>query len=261
MTSGPTSGRLSRREFFAAAAAGIGSVGFAVVEARASADAGRSSFRVPLDSTAHERTWMAWPDSKAIWGSALAGAQANIALVARTIANYEPVVMCANRDSVASATAACGSAFQVIGEIPVDDCWMRDTGPIFRVDAAGGLDAVGLNFNGWGHKQTHAKDALVARRVAAHAGVPFTHAGLVSEGGAIETDGHRTLMATRSSIINPNRNPGKMGRRGLSREAARSSNTPRWPAITTSGQRTSAGNTTSSRRRPTRVARRLTSGS
>ena len=209
MTSGPTSGRLSRREFFAAAAAGIGSVGFAVVEARASADAGRSSFRVPLDSTAHERTWMAWPDSKAIWGSALAGAQANIALVARTIANYEPVVMCANRDSVARATAACGSAVQVIGEIPVDDCWMRDTGPIFRVDAAGGLDAVGLNFNGWGHKQTHAKDALVARRVAAHAGVPFTRAGFVSEGGAIETDGHRTLMATRSSIINPNRNPGK----------------------------------------------------
>ena len=31
----------------------------------------------------------------------------------------------------------------------------------------------------------------------------------LSEGGAIETDGHRTLMATRSSIINHNRNPGK----------------------------------------------------
>jgi agmatine deiminase len=152
---------------------------------------------------------MAWPDSRPIWGSALAGAQANIALVARTIANYEPVVMCANRDSVAKARAACGSAVHVIGEIPVDDCWMRDTGPIFRVNRAGRLDAVGLNFNGWGHKQTHAKDALVARRVAAYVGVPFTPAGFVSEGGAIETDGHGTLMATRSSIINPNRNPGK----------------------------------------------------
>ena len=152
---------------------------------------------------------MAWPDSRAIWGSALAGAQANIALVARTIASYEPVVMCANRDSVARARAGCGSAVQILDEVPVDDCWMRDTGPIFRVNGAGGLDAIGLNFNGWGHKQTHARDALVARRVAAHLGVPFTGAGLVSEGGAIETDGHGTLMATRSSIINPHRNPGR----------------------------------------------------
>ena len=137
------------------------------------------------------------------------GAQANIALVARTIANYEPVVMCANPVSAAEARAACGSGVQVIGEIPVNDCWMRDTGPIFRVNAAGNLDAIGLNFNGWGHKQTHAKDALVARRVAAYVGAPFTPARFVSEGGAIETDGHGTLMATRSSIINHNRNPGK----------------------------------------------------
>ena len=153
---------------------------------------------------------MAWPDSKAIWGSALAGAQANIALVARTIANYEPVIICANPVSVAEARAACDSGVQVIGEIPVNDCWMRDTGPIFRVNAAGSLDAIGLNFNGWGHKQTHAKDALVARRVAAYVGAPFTRAGFVSEGGAIETDGHGTLLATRSSIINHNRNPGKV---------------------------------------------------
>ncbi len=209
MTPGPTSGRLSRRALLAAAASGVGAVALAGVEGRAGANAGRSGFRVPLDSAPHERTWMAWPDSRAIWGSALAGAQADIASVARTIANYEPVVMCANRHSAAHARAACGSAVRVIDEIPVDDCWMRDTGPVFRVNTSGSLDAVGLNFNGWGHKQTHARDALVARRVAAHVGVPFTRAGFVSEGGAIETDGHGTLMATRSSIINANRNPGK----------------------------------------------------
>ena len=189
MTSGPTSGRLSRRAFLAAAAAGVGSVAFAVVEARASAEAGRSSFRVQRDSRAHKRTWMAWPDSKAIWGPQLAGMQANIALIARTIANYEPVFMLANSRSVSEARAACGSGVHVIGAIPINDCWMRDTGPIFRINSAGSLDAVGLNFNGWGNKQTHANDALVAQRVAAYLGAPFTRAGLVSEGGAIETDG------------------------------------------------------------------------
>lgn len=53
------------------------------------------------------------------------------------------------------------------------------------------------------------RDALVAGRIAAYAGVPITVAGLIGEGGAIEQDGAGTLMATRSSIVNANRNPGK----------------------------------------------------
>ncbi len=174
----------------------------------ASGTSSGAAFAVPVDSVPHTRTWMAWPDSTTIWRRSLAGVQANIALVAKTIAKYEPVYLCANAASVAKARSMCGPGVTVIGTIPVDDCWMRDSGPIFRVDGAGGLDTVGLNFNGWGNKQKpHGNDALVARRIAAYLGVPFAAAGLVCEGGAIETDGDATLMATRSSIINSNRNP------------------------------------------------------
>ncbi|MCZ0981782.1 agmatine deiminase family protein [Streptomyces diastatochromogenes] len=155
---------------------------------------------------------MAWPDSTAVWGGKLSGVQADIALIARTIARYEPVVLCANPGSAAKARQMCGPTVTVIGSIPVDDCWMRDTGPVFRTDGHGGLDAVGLNFNGWGGKQTHAGDALVAERIAAHVGVPFRRADLVGEGGAIEQDGAGTLMATRSSLVNRNRNPGRSER-------------------------------------------------
>ncbi|MFE2283175.1 agmatine/peptidylarginine deiminase [Streptomyces sp. NPDC059443] len=190
-----------------AALAAVGGQAFAAVRPSAAATAG--GFAVPIDTVRHTRTWMAWPDSSAIWGNKLSGVQANIALIAKTIAKYEPVVMCANSASVAKAKSACGSAVTVIGTIPVDDCWMRDTGPVFRTNGAGGLDAIGTNFNGWGNKQTHAKDALVAGRIAAYAGVPFSAAGFVGEGGAVETDGAGTLMATRSSLINSNRNPGK----------------------------------------------------
>ncbi|MFD5437015.1 agmatine/peptidylarginine deiminase [Kitasatospora sp. NPDC127067] len=176
----------------------------------AAADAGLAAgFRVPLDTVRHTRTWMAWPDSSTIWRNKLGGVQSNIALIARTIAKYEPVTMCANPASVAKARSMCGSTVTVIGDVPVDDCWMRDTGPVFRTDGAGGLDTIGLNFNGWGnHQNPHGNDALVARRVAAYLGLPFTAAGLVAEGGAIETDAAGTLMATRSSILNANRNPG-----------------------------------------------------
>lgn len=168
-----------------------------------------SGFFVPHDSVAHTQTWMAWPDDAHIWGSLLPAAQSDIASIANTITKYEPVTLCANSASVAKARSMCSANVTVIGSIPVNDCWMRDSGPIFRVNGAGGLDIVGLNFNGWGGKQVHGKDALVARRVASYLGLHFAAASLVSEGGAIETDGAGTLMATRSSIVNPNRNPGK----------------------------------------------------
>ncbi|MET7533470.1 agmatine deiminase family protein [Streptomyces goshikiensis] len=191
-----------------AALAAVGGEAFAAARPAARAAAAAGGFAVPLDTVRHTRTWMAWPDSSAIWGRKLAGVQADIALIAKTVAKYEPVVMCANPAGAAKARGACGSAVTVITSIPVDDCWMRDSGPVFRTNGAGGLDTVGLNFNGWGNQQTHAKDSLVAGRIAAHVGVPFTTAGFVGEGGAVETDGAGTLMATRSSIINPDRNPG-----------------------------------------------------
>ncbi|MFD9036539.1 agmatine/peptidylarginine deiminase [Streptomyces sp. NPDC059567] len=198
---------LNRRGFLVASGATAAGAALATTsQGRARATAG--TFRVPVEDVRHARTWMAWPDSTSIWGGKLSGVQADIALIARTTAKYEPVVMCANSGSAAKARSMCGSTVTVISSIPVDDCWMRDSGPVFRTDGAGGLDTVGLNFNGWGNKQAHAKDALVAERIAAYVGVPFTSADLVGEGGAIEQDGAGTLMATRSSLVNRNRNPG-----------------------------------------------------
>ncbi|WP_246150821.1 agmatine deiminase family protein [Streptomyces qinzhouensis] len=192
------------------AAAGLTAAGAALAAAvPPNAHAAPGSFRVPVEDARHTRTWMAWPDSTAIWGGRLSGVQADVALIARTIARYEPVVLCANPGSAARARSLCGPAVTVLTSVPVDDCWMRDTGPVFRTDGRGGLDAIGLNFNGWGNKQPHARDALAAGRIAAWAGVPFTRAGLVGEGGAVEPDGAGTLMATRSSLVNRNRNPGK----------------------------------------------------
>ncbi|WP_411125114.1 agmatine/peptidylarginine deiminase [Streptomyces sp. x-19] len=203
---------LARRSFLvatglAAAGAAWSMTGTGKALATGSAPATAQGFAVPVDTVAHSRTWMAWPDSTGVWGPKLPGVQANIALIARTIAKYEPVTLCANPASAQAARNACGPSVTVLDTIPVDDCWMRDSGPVFRTDGAGGLDAVGTNFNGWGGKQRHAQDALVAERIAAHLGVPFTAAGFVGEGGAVETDGDGTLMATRSSLLNTNRNP------------------------------------------------------
>lgn len=168
------------------------------------------TFRVPADDVAHVRTWMAWPTKSSIWGRQLAGVQNDVALIAKTVARYEPVILCApDASSAAAARAKCGPGVTVISSIPVDDLWARDTAPAFRTDGQGGKDAVGLNFNGWGDKQTHRNDAQVASRIAAYTRLPFSRAAFVGEGGAVEADGDGTVMATESSLVNANRNPGK----------------------------------------------------
>ncbi|MEJ8645531.1 agmatine deiminase family protein [Streptomyces sp. MS1.HAVA.3] len=167
----PPAEGMGRRRFLTAAGLTAAAAAIAVAEGRAGAasrpaPAAAGTLQVPIEDVRHTRTWMAWPDSTSIWGGKLSGVQSDIALVARTIAKYEPVYICANSGSAAKARSLCGSTVTVVTTIPVDDCWMRDTGPVFRTDGAGGLDAIGLNFNGWGKKQAHARDTLVAGRIA-----------------------------------------------------------------------------------------------
>ena len=89
------------------------------------------------------------------------------------------------------------------------DVWHRDTGPIFVIDDNGGLAATDWNFNGWGSYPEWAEaEDHIPRTVAEILNLPLFVAPLVSEGGAIEVNGSGSLMATRSSIINENRNQG-----------------------------------------------------
>ncbi|SDZ27554.1 agmatine deiminase [Amycolatopsis xylanica] len=153
----------------------------------------------------HVRTLMSWPASNSIWKGDLAGARDDIAALAKAIAAYEPVVLMARPEHAEDAQRACGNDVEVV-PIPVDDLWARDTVPVF----VGGSAAVDFNFNGWGNKQKpHDKDAAVARTVLEKYGITRIETPLVAEGGSFETDGAGTLMATESSLVNDNRNPGK----------------------------------------------------
>jgi agmatine deiminase len=162
---------------------------------------------MPAEGMRHSRCWMAWPARKEIWGSLLEDARRNIALVANTIAQFEPVAMAVGPDQREGAARLCSSAISFF-TVAVDDFWARDTGPSFLVREGGGLAGSAWNFNGWGDKQVHGADAGLARRILAHVGVACFDAPMVTEGGALEVDGDGTLICTSTSILNPNRNPG-----------------------------------------------------
>ncbi|MFD0361766.1 agmatine deiminase family protein [Nocardia sp. GCM10030253] len=173
----------------------------------ASTDPSSSGRRFGAEWDSHARTFMAWPALESVWGPYLGGVRENIAELAAAIADYEYVVMLARADQRDAAQRACGSGVEVIS-LAVDDLWARDTVPVF-VEQSGEVVGVDLNFNGWGNKQVRDNDGNIGRNLLPQFGITREQAPLVSEGGALETDGDGTLLVTESSIVNDNRNPGK----------------------------------------------------
>lgn len=164
--------------------------------------------RMPAEWEPHALTIMGWPCRAELWGKTIDQARADYAEVADAIAQFEPVLMVANpgRDA-ADARAACGSGVEV-AELPIDDSWLRDCGPIYVRDPAGSRHAVHFRFNAWGEKfHPYDHDAEVGALVARRLGDPVVEAPIVLEGGSILSDGEGTILSTEQCLLNPNRNP------------------------------------------------------
>ncbi|MFE3443332.1 agmatine/peptidylarginine deiminase [Nocardia sp. NPDC059180] len=163
---------------------------------------------MPDEGQPHARTWMAFGASERIWGrELLPEVQRNLATIAATIGRFEPVSMLVRPGEMGLAQSMMGGANVELIPAEIDDLWMRDTGPVF-VNGSGGRAGVDFNFNGWGDKQEHRRDAEVARLVTERAGVERLETDLVLEGGGIEVDGEGTALITESCVLNNNRNPG-----------------------------------------------------
>ena len=95
-------------------------------------------------------------------------------------------------------------------QIPTNEPWCRDHGPIFlKRKENPRILAVSFGFNAWGYKLAPFEDdEAAATLMAEKIGVPvFDFADFVLEGGSIEVNGQGTLLTTESCLLNPNRNP------------------------------------------------------
>ncbi|WP_281719047.1 agmatine deiminase family protein [Pandoraea apista] len=166
-------------------------------------------WRMPPEWHPHAACWMAWPSHTVVSGARRHEVIPELGAIAHAIAEFEPL-----RVAVAPADMEEALRFLPVSAtlhlMPVDDHWMRDTGPTFVFDDAMTAHAVRWNFNGWGQKLRPMPDAdpHVAERVARALGTGSSSAPLVAEGGALHVDGEGTLLVTQTSILNDNRNPG-----------------------------------------------------
>jgi len=163
---------------------------------------------MPAEWVRHTRCWMAWPSRGPSWARAggLGPARAAHVEVARAIARFEPVSMIARPADMSEATRLLGRGIPVVA-LPVDDTWLRDTGPTFLSDGNGTLAATDWQFNAWGGKLAEfAADASIAERLLARLGVRRYAAPMINEGGAVHVDGQGTAITTESVMLNANRN-------------------------------------------------------
>lgn len=163
---------------------------------------------MPAEWAPHEGCWMAWPTREELWGTYLEGAREDYIRVAQAIARHEPMTMLADPKHAKDAQARCGRSIEVAA-MPMDDSWLRDSGPTVLTDPSGLRAAAAFTFNAWGGKfLPYDQDATMGERMAARDGLPVYRSKLVVEGGGFLSDGEGTLITAETCVLNPNRNPG-----------------------------------------------------
>ena len=155
----------------------------------------------------HEAVWIGFPSDPELWLGDLKPAEREVAAFAEALhagGKGEKVRLVAAHEGAAESARRLASFAEVIVE-PFGDVWLRDTGPIVL---GSGKDrrAQGFRFNGWGGKYELEGDQDIGQRLANAAGLAFSKADWILEGGAIDHDGSGTVITTEQCLLNPNRN-------------------------------------------------------
>jgi agmatine deiminase len=160
---------------------------------------------LPPEWAPQKAIWTAWPADPDEWNGDLETPRRDVAAMIRALAPTNMVRLLVN--GVEAETSARDALGDDAALVPAryGDIWLRDTGPIF---ARGPEALVALRFktNGWGGKFDLAGDDTVGDDIARLACTPIERFDFVLEGGAIEHDGEGTILTTRQTLLNANRN-------------------------------------------------------
>ncbi len=117
-------------------------------------------FRMPAEWETHSATLMIWPHNRDTWpGERLSAVETVYRNIIRTLLKYEPVVLLvADADVKKRAVSVLGDTSTLtypldIHQVPVNDVWARDSGPIvIKHRDQGNSRLTNWEFNSWGGK-------------------------------------------------------------------------------------------------------------
>jgi len=168
---------------------------------------------MPAEWEPHEGTWLQWPQDKVYKGYELKLERIWLNMV-EALHEHEKVHLIVNgekqQDHIIGQLVYHGIGLKNIlfHIIPTNDIWARDNGPIFVLNKEGQVAITDWNFNGWGDRFPYDLDNKVPSRIGEQLGIHVFKPSMVLEAGGVEVNGKGTFLATRTSIIDPYRNPG-----------------------------------------------------
>jgi agmatine deiminase len=153
--------------------------------------------------------------------------------IVRVLARHEPVEILCGDTAVRDRARVCLAAHGVQRNVqlhlaPTDRVWLRDSAPTTVLRPDGRTELVNWRFNAWAKYDNYARDELVGSAIERITRLPRVEPTLpdrpermVLEGGAIDTDGRRTLLVTEECLLSnvQVRNPG-LSREGYERAFA-----------------------------------------
>ncbi len=158
---------------------------------------------------------LTWPHAGSDWAPLLTEVEPLYLALAKTIANYQGVVIACHNQALRQRVVDLLAREKVPAErctlyvTPSNDTWARDHGPITVLEQ-GRPCLLDFRFNGWGGKfAAELDDAITANlhQAGAFGTTPMESLPWILEGGSIEVDGLGTLLTTRSCLLTPTRNP------------------------------------------------------
>ena len=162
-------------------------------------------WRLPAEWEPQAAVLIAWPHAGTDWAERLAEVETTYVALAAAVTRFQRlVVVVADADVHAHAEALLREAGVDLMrirfvELPYDDTWLRDSGPITLQDGDGRFQLADFRFTGWGGKfGAEQDDALIAGLVAADVFGEASHRRIdwALEGGGIESDGAGTVLTT-----------------------------------------------------------------
>jgi agmatine deiminase len=172
-----------------------------------------TEFYMPAEWEPHEGTWLQWPHDSVYHGYELKLERIWLNMV-EALHEHENVHLIVNserqQDHIARLLAYHNIGLKNVDFhiIPTNDVWARDNGPIFVINNEGDIAITNWDFNGWGDRFPYELDDKVPNAIGKNLGIPVFYPRMVLEAGAVEVNGKGTFLATRTSIIDPYRNPG-----------------------------------------------------
>jgi agmatine deiminase len=172
-------------------------------------------YRMPAEWEPHAATWLSWPRREGIsFPGSFDRVLSTLRAMVAAIVESEPVcINVVNGAHEAEARAVLDTLPHqeciTYYEIPTNEPWCRDHGPIFLTRADDPkLAVVDWDYNAWGGKYPPCDlDEVVPTRIAEILKVPVFYPHMILEGGSIEVNGAGACLTTEGCLLNKNRNP------------------------------------------------------